>query len=63
MPRSSAASAARNRGKAALAVGKPPYGGPKGVGSIPKPKVAGPPAKAPPIQGPMSGLRGTKKAK
>lgn len=63
MPKNSAASAARNRGKAALAVGKPPYGGPKGVGKVPVPKVAGPPAKPPPITGPMSGLRGTKKVK
>lgn len=63
MAKNSAAAAARTRGKAVLAVGAPPYGGPKGVGTIPKPKVAGPPAKPPPIKGPMSGLRGTKKVK
>ena len=57
----SAKAAATNRGKAALAVGKPPFGGPKGVGTVPKPKVPGPPAKPPPIKGPMSGLRGRAK--
>ena len=56
MAKNSAASAAKNRGKAALAVGKPPYGGgPKGT--VPVPKAPGPPAKKPPIQGTMSGFR------
>lgn len=63
MAKSSAKAAATNRGKAPTATGKPPFGGPKGVGSIPKPKVAGPPAAKPPITGKMSGLFGGKKAK
>ena len=55
-----ATTAARNRGKAALAVGKPPYGGaPKGKLASVKP--AGPPAKKAPITGPMQGMRGRQK--
>jgi hypothetical protein len=52
-----AAAKARNRGKAALAVGPPPYGGPKGKGGIPTPR-GGSPAKKAPITGPMEGFRG-----
>lgn len=51
---------AKSRGKAALAVGPPPFGGPKGKGGLAAPKPAGPPAKKPPITGPMSGYRGKK---
>lgn len=57
----SAPAAARNRGKAALAVGPPPYGGPKGKGGLATPKPAGPRAKKAPITGPMQGLRGRQK--
>lgn len=57
----SAKAAATNRGKAALAAGKPPFGGPKGKGGLAQPKPAGPAAKKPPISGPMSGLRGRQK--
>lgn len=49
--------AATNRGKAALAVGPPPYGGPKGTGTVPTPK-GGSPTKKAPITGPMQGMRG-----
>jgi len=49
---------ATNRGKAALAVGPPPYGGPKGKGGLANPVPAGPKAKKAPITGPMQGLRG-----
>jgi len=56
-----ARSKATHRGKAALAVGPPPYGGAKGSGSIPQPKPAGPKAHKAPITGPMQGLRGRQK--
>jgi len=52
--------AAKHRGKAALAVGPPPYGGPKGSGGIPTPK-GGSSTKKAPITGPMQGLRGRQK--
>lgn len=52
---------ATNRGKAALAVGPPPYGGPKGKGKLATPKPAGPKAHKAPITGPMQGLRGRQK--
>lgn len=53
--------AATDRGKAALAVGPPPYGGPKGAsGRIPTPK-GGSATKKAPITGPMQGLRGRQK--
>jgi hypothetical protein len=50
--------AARNRGKAQMATGKPPFGGPKGSGGLAKPKPAGGKAAKPPITGPLSGFRG-----
>ena len=53
--------AATNRGKAALAVSPPPYGGPKGKGGLATPKPAGPKAKKAPITGPMQGFRGRQK--
>jgi len=56
-----ARSKATNRGKAALAVGKPPYGGRKGQGTVPTPAPAGPKAHKAPITGPMQGLRGKQK--
>lgn len=57
----SAKAAATNRGKAPTATGKPPFGGPKGKGTIPAPKVAGGKAAKPPITGKMAGLFGKKK--
>jgi len=56
-----AKSAATNRGKAALAKGPPPFGGPKGKGKLATPAVAGPKAGKPPILGKVSGLRGKQK--